>query len=103
MVHVVSAQQARRQFGEIMNMVYYQGESVIVERAGKPMVRIVKPRSKTTSAKKKEAKEVADALIGSLDLSTIPDGLLTDIPQADREKIDAFRKEFRDTFHITQT
>ena len=38
----VSAYQARTNFGEILNLVYYQGGEVVVERKGKPMVKIVK-------------------------------------------------------------
>jgi prevent-host-death family protein len=67
MVQVVSAQQARKQFGEIMNMVYYQDKDVIVERAGKPMIRIIKLPSSFTLQKEQKMKKLADTMIGSLD------------------------------------
>lgn len=38
----VSAYHARTNFGEILNMVYYQGNEVVVERKGKPVVKIIK-------------------------------------------------------------
>ena len=37
----ISAMEARRRFGEIMNLVALRGESFTVERAGKPLVRII--------------------------------------------------------------
>ncbi len=41
MKKTVSALEARRRLGEIMEGVYYRGDEVIVERAGKPMCAIV--------------------------------------------------------------
>lgn len=38
----ISAYNARTKFGELLNEVYYKGEEVVVERKGKPMVKIVK-------------------------------------------------------------
>lgn len=38
----ISAYDARVRFGELLNEVYYKGEEVIVERKGKPMVKISK-------------------------------------------------------------
>lgn len=40
MTKVVSALKARKNFGEILNEVYYKGDEVIVERKGKEMVKI---------------------------------------------------------------
>ena len=37
---VISAMEARRRFGEIMNRVALRGERYIVKRAGKPLVNI---------------------------------------------------------------
>lgn len=37
----ISAMEARKRFGEIMNLVALRGESFTIERAGKPLVRIV--------------------------------------------------------------
>ena len=41
MAKTVSAMEARRQFGDILNQVALKGEDVTVERAGKPLARIV--------------------------------------------------------------
>lgn len=38
----ISAYQARTNFGELLNLVYYQGDEVVVERKGKPLVKISK-------------------------------------------------------------
>jgi prevent-host-death family protein len=37
----ISAMEARKRFGEIMNRVALRGESFTIERAGKPLVKIV--------------------------------------------------------------
>ncbi len=37
----ISAMEARKRFGEIMNLVALRGESFTIARAGKPLVRIV--------------------------------------------------------------
>ena len=41
MEHTVNAVQARKQFGRLLEEVYYQGRRVIIERAGKPMAVLV--------------------------------------------------------------
>lgn len=46
----VSAYDARVRFGELLNEVYYRDEEVIVERKGKPMVKISKIEKPKTSA-----------------------------------------------------
>lgn len=48
----VSAYKARTNFGEIMNEVHYKGGEFVVERRGKPMVKIF-PAKVTEEAKKK--------------------------------------------------
>ncbi|OGG09805.1 hypothetical protein A2781_05090 [Candidatus Gottesmanbacteria bacterium RIFCSPHIGHO2_01_FULL_42_27] len=42
MAKTVSAYEARTKFGEILNLVYYQNIEIIVEKMGKPLVKIVK-------------------------------------------------------------
>lgn len=46
----VSAYNARIRFGELLNEVYYKGEEVVVERKGKPMVKISKIEEPKTAA-----------------------------------------------------
>ena len=41
MEKVVDATLARRQLGTILDEVYYKGESIIIERKGKPLAKIV--------------------------------------------------------------
>jgi antitoxin (DNA-binding transcriptional repressor) of toxin-antitoxin stability system len=42
MKKTVSAYDARTRFGEMINLAYYQGMEIIVEKMGKPMVKITK-------------------------------------------------------------
>lgn len=41
MNNVVTAIEARRRFGEILNNAFYRGASTTIERKGKPVARIV--------------------------------------------------------------
>ncbi len=43
MKRTVSAMEARRKFGEIMEGVLYRGDEVVIERAGKTMAVLVSP------------------------------------------------------------
>jgi prevent-host-death family protein len=49
-MRTISAYQARTNFGELLNLVYYQGDEVVVERKGKPLVKIVKFADKKPKA-----------------------------------------------------
>lgn len=48
MTKTISAYEARTNFGEILNQVYYQGEQIVVTKTGKPMVRIIKADKEPT-------------------------------------------------------
>lgn len=37
----VTAMEARKRFGEILNSAYYRGESTVIERKGKPIAKVV--------------------------------------------------------------
>jgi prevent-host-death family protein len=39
----LSALNARRRFGELLEEVYYRGDEVVIERAGKPMAVVIPP------------------------------------------------------------
>lgn len=43
MVRKVSAMRVRDRLGQILEEVYYQGDAVIIERAGRPMAVLVSP------------------------------------------------------------
>lgn len=69
----VSAYRARTNFGEILNLVYYRGDEVVVERKGKPVVKIIKfademPKViwKHLDADKMSKKSAVSRLFGSL-------------------------------------
>lgn len=50
MTRVVSAYNARKNLGEILNAVYYRGEEIIIERKGRPLVKISKISEKPNSS-----------------------------------------------------
>lgn len=50
MTKTVSAYEARTNLGELLNLVYYKGDIVIIEKMGKPMVKLTKvevPKKRT--------------------------------------------------------
>lgn len=49
-MRTVSAYDARVRFGELLNEVYYRDEEIIIERKGKPMVKISKVEKPKTKA-----------------------------------------------------
>jgi prevent-host-death family protein len=44
MKRTLSAVEARQKLGEILESVYYRGDEVVIERAGKPMAVVVPAR-----------------------------------------------------------
>ncbi|HEY4516655.1 MAG TPA: type II toxin-antitoxin system prevent-host-death family antitoxin [Candidatus Paceibacterota bacterium] len=53
---VISAMEARKRFGEIMNRVALRGDRYIIERAGKPLVSVEPIAAKTASKRSKDQK-----------------------------------------------
>lgn len=51
MTRIVSTYELRTNLGEIMNLVYYQGEDILVTKTNKPMVRIIKAHIKKSKQK----------------------------------------------------
>lgn len=63
MLKTVSAYEARTNFGELLNLAYYSNYEIVVEKMGKPMVKITKanrPSNKTLSVS-----EVLDKYAGA--------------------------------------
>jgi prevent-host-death family protein len=92
MVKRMSAYKARTNFGELLNLVYYKGYEIIVERAGKPTARVVplsksdvKPKSKKVNKAKRSLVEFA--------------GIWSD---EDVKEIRKGMKEFRTNFKIVR-
>lgn len=54
MTKTVSAYEARTNLGELLNLVYYKGDTVIIEKMGKPMVKL----TKIDTLKKRVGKDV---------------------------------------------
>ncbi len=42
LLQTVTASDARARFGELLNLVYYRGATIIVTKMGKPVVKITK-------------------------------------------------------------
>lgn len=38
----ISAYEARKNFGELMNLAYYNNYEIVVEKMGRPMIKIIK-------------------------------------------------------------
>lgn len=81
----VSAYEARRNFGEILNRVAYKGESVVVERHGRPLAEI-RPAKKTVK-KKPSRDELIKKYAGIWD-------------NEDGRRIEKAMKEFRSSFKV---
>lgn len=85
MTKTMSAYEARTKFGELMNLVYYKDIEIIVEKMGKPMIKITK-----VSTPKKSRAEILAKYAG------IWKG------NDDMDKIEASMKEFRKNFKLTR-
>lgn len=53
MIQTISVQKVRASLGELINEAYYTGHEFIVERKGKPMVKIVRVASMKQDARSK--------------------------------------------------
>jgi len=78
----ISAMEARKHFGELLESVYYRGDAVTIERAGKPMAVIVPAADyEEFEAKRREvAKERFFAAV---------DRIRADNPGVDPDQVDA--------------
>ena len=85
MTKTMSAYEARTNFGELLNLVYYKDIDVIVEKMGRPMVKIIK-----APAIKKTRAEILAKYAGIW------------ANDKDVEKIEAAMKEFRTNFKLTR-
>lgn len=81
----VSAYEARRNFGELLSRVAYKGETVLVERHGRPLVEI-RP-AKKRAKEKPSREELIKKYAGIWD-------------NEDGRRIEKAMKEFRSSFKI---
>ena len=65
MEKVVDATIARRQLGTLLDEVYYRGDSIIIERKGKPLAKIV-PLSVNEGRKEKSLTPTQEKLLAEL-------------------------------------
>jgi prevent-host-death family protein len=61
MKRTISAVEARKRLGEVLESVYYRGDEVIIERAGKPMAVVIP--SRRYEAFEREKQRAKDRLI----------------------------------------
>ncbi len=60
MIKRVSAYEARTKLGELINLVYYQGMEIVVERMGKPMAKLI-PIDKASNKQPQQLLDLAGA------------------------------------------
>ena len=91
MERIIDVTTARRQFGTLLDEVFYKGDIIIIERKGKPLAQIVPCEGRSThnhqqSHLSSEQKELLEALhsLPSLSISTDPTSLLRNIRQHKR-------------------
>lgn len=53
MTKTVAAYEARTRLGELLNLVYYKGDTIIIEKMGKPMVKLVSIKEEKDKTNKK--------------------------------------------------
>jgi len=85
MKRTMTAVEARKQFGDILSGVYYRGDEVIIERAGKPMA-VVIPTSRY-EAMERDRRKLGDMIeeIHERNKSVPADVIERDIQEAIRE------------------
>ena len=64
MTTVISATELKNKVSEILNMVYFSGTETIVEKYGKPIVKIIPIKEHKRS--REEIRKALDATFGSL-------------------------------------
>lgn len=52
MTKVISAYEARTNFGELLNQVYYQGEEILITKSGKTVAQLSRPKKGKKVGKK---------------------------------------------------
>ncbi len=84
MEKTVDATLARRQLGTLLDEVYYKGESIVIERKGKPLAKIV-PLNDSAATEKKgitpQQRRLIDELhsLPTMEIDEDPTDILTKI------------------------
>ena len=88
MERIIDVTTARRQFGTLLDEVFYKGDIITIERKGKPLAQIVPCKERTTHHDRQphlssEQNELLEQLhsLPSLSIETDPTSLLRDIRQ----------------------
>lgn len=85
MTTVISATELKNRVSEVLNEVAFKGNATVIERYGKPIVRIVPIDDKARKMSKKDVKRVSDETFG----------ILPDFPDVTK-----FRRSRRKTFSL---
>jgi prevent-host-death family protein len=81
----LSAVEARKHLGEILEGVFYRGDEVVIERAGKPMAAVIPPeRYRTMEQNRERLLEIIER-IHERTKDIPPEELQRDIDEAVRE------------------
>lgn len=64
MINIISASELKNNVSEILSSVYFSGDEAIIEKYGKPIVKIISIKKLERS--KEELKSALDATFGSL-------------------------------------
>lgn len=85
MKRTISAGEARKRLGELLESVYYRGDEIIIERAGKPMAVVIPAARYEAIQRKRERvwKLIAEAHERNKDVP--PEVLEREIEQAIKE------------------
>ncbi len=66
MTTVISATELKNRVSEVLNTVYFKGTETVVEKYGKPIVKIIPINDKAKKMSKKDIKRVLDETFGIL-------------------------------------
>jgi prevent-host-death family protein len=86
MKRTVTAMEARKRLGELLETVYHRGDEVIIERAGKPMA-VVIPAAKYEAVMQHSREELRKTVqeLREANANVPPEEIYADVAEAVRE------------------
>lgn len=80
--HTLGAREARAQFADLLGRVYYGGETIIVERSGKPMAAVIPIEMYERLIAEREARFAVIDRLRAKTAGTPVDDVLSDVAEA---------------------